>query len=589
MSSFNPYADKKPQQEPEIDSEFKFLKDKTLGVTRNEMKGLSKAMESQEFRDIMSEYMNDISDPKHKDELEKYLTQCEENGELPPNTKLIRPTAGFCLKTTSTKLLNRKEKKFFEQKTFINVTSHEFIEAPRKVERMNNGKRGYTFELPYRVSKGRPDQDVKGDICTTYDVVFNPEVIKMTFAYSGEFLKFVCDTAIDGVNKVVANEGEKVSSDYKVMRKMRCKGGKPASITAKIETSNPIINSMDPSKHETALQKEIMSKSKGSQPQSKLEQIQEDQEDDSEDENSEELKRIEGISEPKFKVVYSYPVDVGECWEPPADVLKDRKFPNSLRVTIMTPFIESTNNADLDINEDTLMFKVPDIYDLMVKFKYKVDPDRGSAKFEKDKKRLVITLPIVGVTEATHEIMRKQKEQFETNMKRISSGELIQEMDHYTSSISTPFETELNIDQSSELNTDITEESTTQSENTHELKKGMLDIVNEETKVSSIPLPDPVSDLKEIKFKEDDSSSDILINPITNNVEYVKEIASFESADDLQKIKKELEIPVPPKEKQIEYIEPMFQQRNDLLFFMFKVPNYKQENVKYFVSSTHLY
>ena len=376
MSSFNPYADKKPKQEPEIDSEFKFLKDKALGVTRNEIKGLVKAMESHEFRDIMSEYMKDISDPKNKEELEQYLTQWEENGELPPNTKLIRPTAGFWLKTTSTKLLNRKEKKYFEQKTFINVTSHEFIEAPRKIERINNGKKGYTFELPYRVSKGRPDQDVKGEICTTYDVVFNPEVIKMTLLYSGEFLKFVWSTAIDGVNKVIAHEGEKVSNDYKIMRKMRCKGGKPASITAKIETSNPIINSMDPSKHETALQKELTAQSKDAKVPNKLEAIQEDQEDDSEEENSEELKRIEGISEPKFKVVYSYPIDVGECWEPPADVLQDRKFPNSLRVTIMTPFIDSTNNADLDINEDTLIFKVPDIYDLMVRFKYRVDPDK---------------------------------------------------------------------------------------------------------------------------------------------------------------------------------------------------------------------
>lgn len=371
------------------------------------------------------------------------------------------------------------------------------------------------------------------------------------------------------------------------MRKMRCKGGKPASITAKIETANPIINSMDPTKHETSLQKELTTQSKNAQ-QVKQEAVKEDQEDDSDEDNTEELKRIEGISEPKFKVVYSYPVDVGECWEPPADILKDRKFPNSLRVTIMTPFIESTSNADLDINEDTLIFKVPDIYDLMVKFKYRVDPDRGSAKFEKDKKRLLITLPIVGVTEATHEIMRKEKEQFQVNMKRISSGELIQEMDNYVSNVSTPFETEFIIDQP-DTSTNITEDSASQSEEAHKQKKGILDIVKEESKIPVQSLPDPVPDLNEIKFKEDEPASDILINPITNNVEYVQEIASFETKEEVEKVKKELEIPEPAKEKQIDYIEPMFQQRNDLLFFMFKVPNYKQDNVKYFVNATHLY
>lgn len=46
-------------------------------------------MESKEFSSIMSEYIDDISDPKHKAELEQYLKECEERNELPPNTKLI--------------------------------------------------------------------------------------------------------------------------------------------------------------------------------------------------------------------------------------------------------------------------------------------------------------------------------------------------------------------------------------------------------------------------------------------------------------------------------------------------------------------
>jgi hypothetical protein len=33
----------------------------------------------------------------------------------------------------------------------------------------------------------------------------------------------------------------------------------------------------------------------------------------------------------------------------------------------------------------------------------------------------------------------------------------------------------------------------------------------------------------------------------------------------------------------------MFQQRNELLFYMFKIPNYIQSNVKYFVSLSHIY
>ena len=39
-------------------------------MSRAEMKGLVKAMEQKEFSSIMNEYIDDISDPKHKVELE---------------------------------------------------------------------------------------------------------------------------------------------------------------------------------------------------------------------------------------------------------------------------------------------------------------------------------------------------------------------------------------------------------------------------------------------------------------------------------------------------------------------------------------
>mmetsp|Transcript_17038 Transcript_17038/g.19649 ORF Transcript_17038/g.19649 Transcript_17038/m.19649 type:complete len:97 (-) Transcript_17038:1273-1563(-) len=96
------------------------------------------------------------------------------------------------------------------------------------------------------------------------------------------------------------------------MKNLRCKGGKPASITVKVASKNPIINSMDIQSHETSLQKEIMEKSRKAQEEDKkLGKINEENEDDSE-EDVEELKRIEGISEPKHKIVYSYPIEMGD-------------------------------------------------------------------------------------------------------------------------------------------------------------------------------------------------------------------------------------------------------------------------------------
>jgi hypothetical protein len=61
----------------------------------------------------------------------------------------------------------------------------------------------------------------------TYDVVFHTDVAN--FQAMPEFKKFVADTAIDGVNRILAENKEKLSADYKIMKHINCKGhgGKP--------------------------------------------------------------------------------------------------------------------------------------------------------------------------------------------------------------------------------------------------------------------------------------------------------------------------------------------------------------------------
>jgi len=67
----------------------------------------------------------------------------------------------------------------------------------------------------------------------------------------------VSDTAIDAVNRVLAESKEKVSKDYKVMKKMTCKGGSPGLMQIKLAQDNPLISNLDPNKHETDDQKFI--------------------------------------------------------------------------------------------------------------------------------------------------------------------------------------------------------------------------------------------------------------------------------------------------------------------------------------------
>lgn len=116
-----------------------------------------------------------------------------------------------------------------------------------------NGKTGTAWQLPYRVSKGKHDRDNKDTLCMTYDVVFHSDVA--SFLVYEDFKKFVADTAIDGVNRVLAENKEKMSADYKIMKHINCKGVRPQMMTVKTKKTmeNSLLENMDVGKVETKL------------------------------------------------------------------------------------------------------------------------------------------------------------------------------------------------------------------------------------------------------------------------------------------------------------------------------------------------
>ena len=48
--------------------------------------------------------------------------------------------------------------------------------AEKKLVQGPDGKDGYSWSLPYRVSKLRMDQDAKKEVCSTFDVVFHDAI-----------------------------------------------------------------------------------------------------------------------------------------------------------------------------------------------------------------------------------------------------------------------------------------------------------------------------------------------------------------------------------------------------------------------------
>ena len=135
----NPYASedfnrirvnpKTKQEQEQIDHPL--FEGKKMDITRKELTNFTKAMGQTEFQDLMGDYVNEISDPKHRPEHDQYLREMEERGELPVGTMLIQPNAGFCIKTFGKKMVSDQRKQFFDQKTFVNVCWHETIDKPQ--------------------------------------------------------------------------------------------------------------------------------------------------------------------------------------------------------------------------------------------------------------------------------------------------------------------------------------------------------------------------------------------------------------------------------------------------------------------------
>ena len=94
------------------------------------------------------------------------------------------------------------------------------------------------------------------------------------------------------------------------------------------------------------------------------------------------------------------------------EALVKKKIPITLTVTIDLKWAPSMKKANLDINEETLLFEYPELYYLDLNLKYKVDPDAGNAKYDKVKKTLTIKLPVVGLTVDSQKVLDANYQKF---------------------------------------------------------------------------------------------------------------------------------------------------------------------------------
>lgn len=334
-----------------------------LNVTRDEVTKIGEALKQKEFRQLFIDYCEEITDPENRKLYEKEITQLERERGI--NINFIHPEPGYVIKTSGNGTT----------KTFINIATNEKVDKPTSVSTTKaDGERGLTWTLPHILAPPRRDVDKKGDLCHVYDVVFHPDTLHLA-KRNNAFRQLVNDTAIDAVQQSFQVQLDRTNIK---LPKISYKGlAKPTVIRKKIDGFD--VSTVEPSpidsiyprvQHDSNAKPNVVKESD---------------------------EPIEKYTTPKFKIVQRRDVEYHEMTDE-LDAKINLAIPKELVVTIDLPLLTTTQDANLDVTNKqiTLMSEKPAKYKVEIALPYEVYEENGSARFDKSKRQLIITLPVRG-------------------------------------------------------------------------------------------------------------------------------------------------------------------------------------------------
>lgn len=105
---------------------------------------------------------------------------------------------------------------------------------------------------------------------------------------------------------------------------------------------------------------------------------------------------VNPYTSPKYKIVQRRGVEFHEMTHE-LDAKLNLTIPHELVVTIDLPLLTTTDDANLDVlsKRISLVSEKPAKYKLDIALPYEVEEENGNAKFDKSKRQLIITLPVV--------------------------------------------------------------------------------------------------------------------------------------------------------------------------------------------------
>ncbi|XP_062378258.1 protein kintoun [Sardina pilchardus] len=364
---------------------------KEMDLTSDEISRLGKALKNETFRKMLHEYAEEISNPENKKKYEEEIQLLEKERGM--DVQFVHPKPFRVLKTSDGK-----------QKCFINICSNELIKiAECQAVVDEDGRRGLNWSLPYSLTPGRLDVDSNGNKHMIYDVVFHPDTLHMA-SKNDRFMDLVDSTAMDGIQNSFKVKLDRKNT--KVLKK-KYKGAPHAAVirqpTPGRQRTEKVVDKNDPlafpypyDKIQTlsTLNNDTMSLSGGQS--TDTEPAKTIQTCCSEEQPTEPE---EDPTEPHYTIKYRSVVDLQDyrCSRDSAPSPR----PREIEITIHLPLLKSAADADLEVTEKEFFFKSSKpAYRLELNLSYPVDEKKGLARFNKQKKQLVVTLPVLPLKES---------------------------------------------------------------------------------------------------------------------------------------------------------------------------------------------
>ena len=343
-----------------------------LDLTEDELRRLKEAFKKEEFRKLFQEYAEEISDPANKARYEEEIRQME--NQRGNDIQFVHPKPGFVLQTDIPAT---------GMKAFINISSSDLMDKPSSEARTEGeNRRGLMWSIPHSFSPPREDYcETNKTKCMVFDVVFHPDTLHMAKS-NPRFKKMLEDTALDGIANQFSTNLNKSDVQYP---NIEFKGTPQAVVIRKSKDDKNVLQTplekTDPKSYIFGEDHSKKESSSSQKTEGKVEKCKPDGED-----------KKGGPITPKYSIVHQSDWNIQNMRDNVTDIR-----PHRLLAIVDLPLLDSAKSVNLDVFERNFKLNSdePIVYELDAPLPYPVDTNAGSAKFDKSKRQLHITLQVI--------------------------------------------------------------------------------------------------------------------------------------------------------------------------------------------------